>query len=88
MTEKRTGLLVVQIEEMESIYSGINFAKALNKKIFYTLDADNQRVYNDSILQYPFLTVNIGSGVSIILFSRPHGEFVRVGGTSLGGTSL
>ena len=77
--------MVVQIGEMESIYSGINFGKALNQKIFYILDNENQRVYSDSILQYPFLTVNIGSGVSIILFSRPLGDFTRVGGTSLGG---
>lgn len=85
LNKKKTGLVVVQIEEMESIYSGINFGKALHQKIFYTLDKNNQRVYSDSILQYPFITVNIGSGVSIILFSRPHGDFKRVGGTSLGG---
>lgn len=77
--------MVVPIGEMESIYSGINFARALNQKIMYSLDQDNERVYDNRMLKNPFLTVNIGSGVSIIRFSEPIGEFQRVGGTSLGG---
>lgn len=84
--QNRTNLIVVQIGEMESIYSGINFGRALNQKIMYSLDNENQRVYDDKILRNPFLTVNIGSGVSIIKFSEPIGEFQRVGGTSLGGS--
>lgn len=36
---------------------------------------------------YPYLLVNIGSGVSMIKVSGPR-EYVRVGGTSLGGGTL
>jgi len=92
--EKTTGLQVIQLGEMEAIYSGINFGKALKKKIVYSINHQYERIYNDNVpaahqmLEYPFLAVNIGSGVSIILFSAPNGEFRRVGGTSLGGTLL
>ena len=34
------------------------------------------------------MAANIGSGVSIILFTAPQGKFERVGGTSLGGNIL
>lgn len=73
---------------MEAIYSGINFAKELKKKTLYTLDPLNQRVYDNEVLKYPFLAVNIGSGVSIIRFAAPTGQFERVGGTSLGGSTF
>ena len=83
---------MVQIGEMEAIYSGISFGKTLKKEIVYTLDQEMNRVYDNKVrkgliqvLEYPFLAVNIGSGVSIIKFSAPNGEFKRVGGTSLGG---
>lgn len=36
---------------------------------------------------YPYLLVNIGSGVSMVKVSGPH-QFERVGGTSLGGGTL
>jgi type II pantothenate kinase len=37
--------------------------------------------------KYPYLLVNIGSGVSMVKVSGPR-EFARVGGTSLGGGTL
>ena len=37
--------------------------------------------------RYPFLLVNIGSGVSMIKVSGPR-QYDRVGGTSLGGGTL
>ena len=36
---------------------------------------------------YPYMLVNIGSGVSMLKVSGPH-DYVRVGGTSLGGGTL
>jgi type II pantothenate kinase len=42
---------------------------------------------NPSSHSYPYLLVNIGSGVSMIKVSGPR-DFVRVGGTSLGGGTL
>src|ERR1700733_14803266 len=36
---------------------------------------------------YPYLLVNIGSGVSMLKVSGPH-KYERVGGTSLGGGTL
>lgn len=38
-------------------------------------------------LQYPYLVVNIGSGVSVLRVDGP-GEFERVGGSSLGGSTF
>lgn len=42
------------------------------------------QVYPSKLISYPYLVVNIGSGVSILKVSGPH-TFERVGGTSLGG---
>jgi len=49
LTKKVTGLQVVQIGEMESIYNGINFGKTLKKKILYTLDKSRERVFIDQV---------------------------------------
>ena len=45
----------------------------------------NSSAHNDG--NYPYMLVNIGSGVSILKVSGP-GDFVRVGGSSLGGGTL
>jgi type II pantothenate kinase len=42
---------------------------------------------NPSEADYPYMLVNIGSGVSILKVSGPR-EYTRVGGTSLGGGTL
>ncbi len=79
---------MVQIGEMESIYDGINFGKELGQRLLYHLAPNtHERLYNDEGLEYPFLACNIGSGVSIIKFEAPNGQFQRVGGTSLGGSA-
>ena len=85
----RLSPVVFQFDELESLISGIQFSEAHNSKELYFWEnpADDleavKKAYDFSN-PYPFMLVNIGSGVSILSVRGP-GEYQRVCGTSLGG---
>jgi type II pantothenate kinase len=58
-----------------------------NEVFTYTPEEPMHFVQPDLDSIYPYLLVNIGSGVSMIKVSGPH-RFERIGGTSLGGGTL
>jgi len=79
-----------KFDELDSLISGIQFIEAHNnrRELYYWHNPsdDNEAVKKsyDFSNPYPFILVNIGSGVSILSVRAP-GQYQRVCGTSLGG---
>jgi len=88
---ERLGVEVDREDEMECLIKGLDFfITQIPHEVFTYNDADPdnaaefQEPKDDP---YPYLLVNIGSGVSMIKVSGPS-QFQRIGGTSLGGGTL
>lgn len=94
--------LISQFDEMECLIKGLDFfIHKIDQEIFTYNDQDgindieqiitnnnkNNSNNNDNLNIYPYMLVNIGSGVSILKVTKPN-EFIRVGGSSLGGGTL
>ncbi|KAF2019757.1 pantothenate kinase 4 [Aaosphaeria arxii CBS 175.79] len=82
---------VIREEEMECLIIGLDFFITEIPKEVFTYSEDSPMEFMDLPSQppsiYPYLLVNIGSGVSMIKVSGPR-QFERIGGTSLGGGTL
>ncbi|KAJ2772282.1 hypothetical protein IWQ56_001447, partial [Coemansia nantahalensis] len=76
-------------DEMESLTAGLNFLiREVADEVFtYSEDKPMQFVDPTTDDIFPYLLVNIGSGVSIIKVTG-EGRFERISGTSLGGGTL
>lgn len=78
-----------KFDELDSLIGGIQFIEHNNSKELYYWENPGEdslackRTY-DFTNPYPFMLVNIGSGVSILSVRGP-GKYQRVSGTSLGG---
>ncbi|OQE24208.1 hypothetical protein PENFLA_c010G01030 [Penicillium flavigenum] len=78
---------ILREEEMECLIIGLDFfITEIPNEVFTYSDADPEPMqYAEARADvYPYLLVNIGSGVSMIKVSGPR-QFERVGGTHLGG---
>lgn len=84
------GKPIVQFDEMACLIKGLDFfIHEIDNEIFTYNDTEGFATVpksNDSSV-YPYMLVNIGSGVSILKVDKPN-DFVRVGGSSLGGGTL
>ncbi|KAH8803191.1 pantothenate kinase-like protein [Xylogone sp. PMI_703] len=79
---------VLREDEMECLIIGLDFfITEIPREVFTYSETDPMHFAEPRSDIYPYLLVNIGSGVSMIKVSGPR-EFVRVGGTSLGGGTL
>jgi len=89
--KERLGVNVEREDEMECLIRGLDFfITEIPKEVFTynDVDPDNAVKYQETRSDiYPYLLVNIGSGVSMIKVSGPS-QFQRIGGTSLGGGTL
>jgi type II pantothenate kinase len=89
--KERLGVDVVREDEMGCLIMGLDFfITEIPTEVFTydDTDPDNAVEYQEPRSDlYPYLLVNIGSGVSMIKVSGPS-EFQRIGGTSLGGGTL
>ncbi|KAJ2156883.1 hypothetical protein GGF46_004887 [Coemansia sp. RSA 552] len=76
-------------DEMESLTSGVNFLvrEVADEAFTYSEDRPMQFVDPTADDMFPYMLVNIGSGVSIIKVTGEN-EFERISGTSLGGGTL
>ncbi len=88
IVRERLGMTVHKVDEMAMAIAGLNFLTHYAKReVFsYSFRTHEQTFHDASSLGgiYPYLLVNIGSGVSILrCTSRDH--FERISGTSLGG---
>ena len=70
------------IQRVRGKFDVVNSSEDSNSN---TYSSSNSIVHSDG--NYPYMLVNIGSGVSILKVNGP-GDFVRVGGSSLGGGTL
>jgi type II pantothenate kinase len=92
-TVKVLDITIKHCDELSSLITGINFMlKQSNAEVFrvqhetYVQDGVREHV-RIGRTSYPYLLVNIGSGVSILKVYR-EGRYERVGGTSLGGSTF
>ncbi|PBP15791.1 pantothenate kinase [Diplocarpon rosae] len=82
------GVDISQEEEMECLIIGLDFfITEIPREVFTYSETDPMHFEEPRANIYPYLLVNIGSGVSMIKVSGPE-DFKRVGGTSLGGGTL
>jgi len=79
---------VLREDEMECLIIGLDFfITEIPREVFTYSEANPMHFVPPSDNVYPYLLVNIGSGVSFLKVSGPR-EYQRVGGTSLGGGTL
>ncbi|KJR89633.1 type II pantothenate kinase [Sporothrix schenckii 1099-18] len=84
----RMGIDVLSEDEMECLIMGLDFfITEIPREVFTYSETDPMHFAAPSDDIYPYMLVNIGSGVSMLKVSGPH-KYVRVGGTSLGGGTL
>ncbi|SCU95030.1 LAMI_0F00650g1_1 [Lachancea mirantina] len=76
-------------DEMECLIRGLDFfIHEIPEEVFTYNDIDGEHiVVPEHAKIYPYMLVNIGSGVSILKVDAPN-KFTRVGGSSLGGGTL
>ncbi|GLI70548.1 hypothetical protein VaNZ11_015467 [Volvox africanus] len=84
--KERLGVVLEKEDEMACLVSGCNFLlKAIHHEAFiYEAGASTFIPTNEDSDRYPYLLVNIGSGVSMVKVSGDN-EFERVSGSSIGG---
>eukprot|EP00002_Diphylleia_rotans_P039562 TRINITY_DN9200_c0_g1_i1.p1 TRINITY_DN9200_c0_g1~~TRINITY_DN9200_c0_g1_i1.p1 ORF type:complete len:436 (-),score=69.14 TRINITY_DN9200_c0_g1_i1:359-1666(-) len=83
----RLGVTLQREDEMECLVGGLNFLLRYisNEAFYYDRDLPEPRVFVPNGENfYPYLLVNIGSGVSILKVEGEN-KYTRVDGTSLGG---
>ncbi|KAA8533152.1 hypothetical protein F0562_033315 [Nyssa sinensis] len=83
--KEKLGVSLDKVDEMDCLVAGANFLlKAVHPEAFTYMDGQKGYVQIDHNDLYPYLLVNIGSGVSMIKVDGD-GKFERVSGTSVGG---
>ncbi|KAF1812992.1 fumble-domain-containing protein [Eremomyces bilateralis CBS 781.70] len=82
------GIEVLREEEMECLIIGLDFfINEIPNEVFTYSEDDPMHFVESREPIYPYLLVNIGSGVSMVKVSGPR-QFQRVGGTAMGGGTL
>ncbi|KAH9617237.1 hypothetical protein KSS87_011115 [Heliosperma pusillum] len=83
--KERLGVSLDKEDEMDCLVAGANFLlKAIRHEAFTHMEGQKEFVQIDQNDLFPYLLVNIGSGVSIIKVDGD-GKFQRVSGTNVGG---
>jgi type II pantothenate kinase len=79
---------VTKEDEMECLIVGLDFfITEIPNEVFMYTEQNPMEFVNERPEIYPYLLVNIGSGVSMIKVTGPS-NYTRVGGSSLGGGTL
>ncbi|KAJ4711093.1 Pantothenate kinase 2 [Melia azedarach] len=85
LIKEKLGVSLEKEEEMSCLVAGANFLlKAVHQEAFTYMDGQKEYVQIDHNDLYPYLLVNIGSGVSMIKVDSDS-KFERISGTSVGG---
>ncbi|KAK4844160.1 hypothetical protein QYF36_017161 [Acer negundo] len=83
--KERLGVSLDKEDEMDCLVAGANFLlKAIRHEAFTHIEGRKEFVQIDHNDLFPYLLVNIGSGVSMIKVDGD-GKFQRVSGTNVGG---
>ncbi|KAL7269260.1 hypothetical protein RUND412_008084 [Rhizina undulata] len=82
------GVEIYREDEMECLIVGLDFfITEIPEEVFTYSEEDPMQFAETRLDIYPYLLVNIGSGVSMIKVSGPQ-QYERIGGSSLGGGTL
>ncbi|KAJ3694314.1 hypothetical protein LUZ60_009794 [Juncus effusus] len=82
---ERLGVSLEKEDEMDCLVAGANFLlKAIRHEAFTHMEGQKEFIQIDQNDLFPYLLVNVGSGVSIIKVDG-YGKFQRVSGTNVGG---
>ncbi|KAH9708888.1 Pantothenate kinase 2 [Citrus sinensis] len=85
LIKEKLGVVLDKEDEMDCLVTGANFLlKAVHQEAFTYVDGQKEFLQIDQNDLYPYLLVNIGSGVSMIKVDGD-GKFERISGTSVGG---
>jgi type II pantothenate kinase len=88
LVNEELGIELLRIDEMETLVKGLDFLSTLEYEVFtYDQRRSSPLIFCNPNPSYPYILVNIGSGVSILKVSQP-GSYERISGTSLGGGTL
>ncbi|KAK1302878.1 Pantothenate kinase 2 [Acorus calamus] len=83
--KERLGVSIDKEDEMDCLVAGANFLlKAIRHEAFTHMEGQKEFVQIDHNDMFPYLLVNIGSGVSMMKVDGD-GQFERVSGTNVGG---
>lgn len=86
--EQKLGIKLKKFDELDTVISGIHYIERFNSpnECYYFLDplTKNERTQFNFNKLYPYMVVNIGSGVSILSVKTPK-SYTRVWGSSIGG---
>ncbi|CAL9054559.1 unnamed protein product [Musa banksii] len=83
--KERLGVSLDKEDEMSCLVAGANFLlKAIRHEAFTHMEGQKEFVQIDHNDMFPYLLVNVGSGVSIIKVDGD-GKYQRVSGTNVGG---
>ncbi|KAA8901590.1 fumble-domain-containing protein [Sphaerosporella brunnea] len=86
--QEKLGVQIYREDEMECLIVGLDFFLTEIPEEVFTYTEEDPMHFTDARTDiYPYLLVNIGSGVSMVKVSGPQ-KFERVGGSSLGGGTL
>ena len=88
---KEKGIQFERLDEIESLIGGINFQLTNLEKQLFKLNVLNKNRTNylnkqEASQLFPFILVNVGSGVNFHLIKDKSGERVSEGGSSIGGS--
>ncbi|KAJ2440059.1 hypothetical protein IWW46_004157 [Coemansia sp. RSA 2440] len=87
LLNKELGVEIRVEDEMESLTAGLNFLIREVADEVFTYSEDTMQFVDAAADMFPYMLVNIGSGVSILKVTGDD-EFERISGTSLGGGTL
>ncbi|XP_019163555.1 PREDICTED: pantothenate kinase 1-like [Ipomoea nil] len=83
--KEKLGITLDKVDEMDCLVAGANFLlESVHQEAFTYMDGKKEYQQIDQNDLYPYLLVNIGSGVSMIKVDGEN-KFERVSGTSIGG---
>ncbi|KAH7511061.1 hypothetical protein FEM48_ZijujUnG0051400 [Ziziphus jujuba var. spinosa] len=83
--KEKLGICLDKEDEMDCLVAGANFLlKAVHEEAFTYINGQKEFLQIDHDDLYPYLLVNIGSGVSMIKVDG-YSKFERVSGTNVGG---
>lgn len=86
--QERLGVKIYREDEMECLIVGLDFfITEIPYEVFTFSEEDPMNFAEARADIYPYLLVNIGSGVSMVKVSGPQ-QYERIGGSSLGGGTL
>ncbi|CAO3595794.1 pantothenate kinase [Absidia repens] len=90
LEQRLPGVVVEKDDEMECLTAGLSFfITEIPYEVFSYNELDPNPIRFEETPKniYPYMIVNIGSGVSILKVTGPN-QFTRISGTSLGGGTL